>query len=746
MKKTPDKQTEPKEPGLLQTALDITREVLEPAREPATEIVQSTMRSAAGALRFLRVSAGDTLTGMDRVIDDSTRPKPLGANAAKPQIMIESARRFFGSAYDMAIRGARQFEITEPADYSRLPKLMDDTDEDNRLKSDIIQRLGSRLDTKLNFKAEIDQLTRIAFELRIPPARLISFLMTDEVIGVMVDQAIGYHHSRRRTSSWLARVASTTESIETKLLVGAKKLEKKPIPQEVEVELIAKLEFFRDTFDPGDQKYTIVRLVEELSADYPDYDIPRFLQAHKNYLMDALKGRSTSVRMFSPKHIEAITLEGYKKCAGESEENALKFIEINLPQFFRVVKSAPDTADLPQGLEPGTSYVFIDTAKLQRFFKQYAATLRKAGLGPVRFRRTIMDLCETQCDGTGPDLVIKGGKKISHKKFSDFSELKAGLQDMITEETKHSGSHIDVVDLLSDPENVPPSLEEDFKLFFKEDGSFSDAYYTRVRNLFSLVLESSKGGKAKQETFHDIREKLSKVFEAINEYLIDYDTSQGLPPVAQVKEVMEENEYGNLVKIACTTDDPKVRAAACAKIQLAMLHFSIIYSPRYVFQDHDAKQIKLRLERLHNGLRIKRNDEGKLPLVKIKFIDEPGGKVYVLDYDPDEDDTELRKHFNVSDLHLVPVKFGGIDCYIMPVGVDGKGDPIDYAEVSELDLEDLQYIGKKDPKSSKTKILRREKYRAKDITDLIRMTFIAKTPEELFKLKEHIEREYLSFG
>lgn len=698
--------------------------------------MRSTMMGAANLLRFARVASGRTLEAAGTKIDSMLTPTPLDRQAPKTLQVIAVAKGLVRTTYKKIVEASREIEIAEPIDYSKLPNLLDDHDEDVRFKSDIVHRLGSRLDTKLNLRAEIEQLTRIAFEIGIEPQKLTEFLESDQIIEIMIDVAINYPHSRRRTSSLLARIGSTSESIESKLMAAADKFTKKEMPLEIETEILAKLQFFRDDFKPGDQKYTVVRLVEELSNDYPEYDIPGFMRKNKQYLIDAIKGAPTRELPAGKNHIRNLIIQGYRKCAAESEENAVKFIRLNLPNLMQA------------RMEDDTPLLTINANEIQKFFRTLMSTMRKAGIGPVKFRRAIQDMFAEIHANIGVDVeqvLIKSGNTTRVEKVYSDEQLGSLIREMVSEATKHSGSYIDIVDLLSDPENVPPSLEEDHKLFFKEDGSFSDAYYHRVRSLFSLVLES-EGGKAKQEDFEQVRAKLSTAFEAINHYLKDYDEALGLPPIAQIREVVEENEYGNLVRLACTTEDKTVRAAACAKIQLAMLHYSIAYSPRFVFQDHDAKQIKLRLERLRNGLVIKHNAEGKVPVRKIRFIENIGGLVYVMDDDPDEPETEIPVVSDLNEMYLIPAKLGGTECFVMPVGVDEGGSPIDYAEVGEIDLKTFEYIGKKSSESGKTKILRREKYRAKDITDLIRMTFVVKSFVEFFKLKDHIEREYLSFG
>lgn len=614
------------------------------------------------------------------------------------------------------------------------PELLDDHPADALLKSDIVADLESPIGIAAPFIEEIERIARTCFDRGIPSGRLIGFLESKDILELLMDEVLDGSHYRG--SNIRAMVSSAMDALIHILENRVSKKGKKKVDGEIEKDLMKKLEYFKAHYDPHDKKRTISNFIKELEKNYNQYDILTWTEENKAIFIEIIRGRAeeeydeNDPPSHETRHVANIVNEVYE-ARGRLEPE--KYIELELGNFFLEYKYSDDE-DTPAyirraigtEIEKNKSIFVIDLDELKSFFDNELQKLQSPNSNLLQLRENLINSCIQRISNVGdsPAVVIFVEKSRLSDPCSnlDKSDLIETIVQKITETCQFVSSHVDVRNLLFDPMGVPPEMMENYKDWYDEEGELDKTAYRRyLRGIFGHKTVK-RDGDTKDEEFEKLRNRATAIFENVNAYVASITESLGIPRVT-VPSVVEVNDYAELVKIVCTTKDPRERFAARRKIELAALMYTCMITPRCVYREYEARATKDVLEHSRRGIDYVGYEQDK-----VYFVDNPG---YAPREIPEENLAEVPEGTSVKEIALIPIKFGGeIECHLLPTS----------------DEDPFEYMSQKSLFSMLTNLLNEDNKRAKDMTDILRMTFVVKTVEDLDALQENIETNYISFG
>lgn len=659
---------------------------------------------------------------------------------------------------------ARDFRLIEKINIHGTPKLLSDDDLDNALKSDIIDNLDSRIGTAVPFMEEIETIARVCFDRGIPADRLVAFLESEDVLTFLVEEVLAYSHSRYRGSNIKAIVASVIDTVIYKLEHFAARKRKEPVNAVIAGELEDKIAYFKKTYDPKDKRCTVFNFIRRLKKAYPNYDVATWLKVNKSILVEMLRGRpeeqydeeTTNPRS---RHVANMVDDVYEQ---RGQINPDQFIRLNLNKFF--IYYNPSDMDTPAfirvhadttGIHKISKICVIDIRGIVEFFDEIMPRIQSGGTTLIELRKKIIEACEERIctqmithdkiivrDSEGNYKVWKvidrdpfreaptGTDVIDRMEFSDY------VAREITASCQVISSHIDVGNLLVDPLRIPPEIRKHYEDWFTQEGDLRKGpYHQYLRGIFGQTKKQTTGTKPERrrqqlEEFETIKRRVSEIFERVNEHLASVSDNLGIPPIT-LADIAAINDYAELVKIACTSSNLTRCFCARRKIELAILTYTCMVTPRKVYQEHEAKEVKRVLEGTAQGIKTFPEEQ------VVTFLDYPDGDVREIKGDDDPASriqSVQRRKFRLIRAQVA----NNINCHVLSVASEADGD--------EGETNPLEYIGKKSLNSMITRLLTGEDKRAKDITDLLRMTFVVESIEDLVSLQEHLENNYISFG
>lgn len=615
------------------------------------------------------------------------------------------------------------------------PVLLDEHSEDLMLKSDIVDDLESRIGVAAPFIEEIERIGKACFDRGIPAERLIAFLESKDVLNFLINVVL--EKSRYRGSNLESMIVSAIDALIYRLENFAdKKRRKRKVNQETETNLMKKLKYFQANYDPRSKKYTISRFIKELETQYAGYDIISWIKKHKALFIELIRGRAEEkYNEDNPppdetRHVANIVNDVYQ-ARGQLEP--AKFIESNFDRFFSEYNSA-DVQNAPAFLrkiagikdQEYQTICVIDLDELKLFFDEKLQKLQNHNLNLLQLRGELIDACSRKINGINllPAVLIFSNQSGVSEICSDSDKniLIEAVTGKIRETCQFVSSHVDVKNLLFDPIGIPPEMEKNYEEWFDDDRELNQTAYRRyLRGIFGHTTVTREG-ETKDEQFNRLKIRATAIFEQVNEYLVSVSAGLGIPPIT-VDSVQEVNDYAELVKIVCTTKDPRERFAARRKIELAALMYTCMITPRYVYREYEAKATKAALEHSSRGIDYQSDRHDA-----VWFVDNPDAQPAKVEL---KDLVKLPDKTPVQQISLIPVKFGGeIKCHLTPTSAD----------------DEFEYMAQKSLFSMLTNLLNEDNKRAKDMTDILRMTFVVDSIEDLAALQKYLETNYISFG
>lgn len=639
-------------------------------------------------------------------------------------------RRYFNIKIGRTMMAARNLgrnmRLFDKVNTQTSPRLLDDDYEDRSLKRDIVADLNRRIALRAPLFEVIETIGRTCFDLGIPAEKLISFLESDDVMDLLIDKVLTRKHSRWNGDNAKSIIATSLETGIYKCEAVKTSREKRPVDEETGDEIRRKIVYFQDHYNPQRKENTVVKFLKELESKYAEYDVLGWLKKNKHLLVTLVRGgRNTQSR-----HVANMVNEIY---IARARLNPAQFIELNLYQFFSAyeiegIHEAPAFVRAMSGVNlddhsSGTICHF-DLERLAGFFARQLKKISGPEMNLLQLRRELIEGCIRKIDSIRPSpaaiiFLDQPGKaqSFSFERATVITELTA----RITDACQVVSSHVDIRNLLYDPMGVPPEMQQNYRDWYDGEGKLNVTDYRHfLRGIFGH--KKLKDGTTKDEHFDKLKRRATEMFQGVNEYLASVTTDLGLPPIT-VPSVQQVNDYAELIKIVCTTEDPRERFAARRKIELAALMYTCTIAPRYAYQDLEARATKADLEHSRRGIDYQSDVNDK-----VYFIDDPN-------FGPREISADRRSDLSpdtpIKEIELIPVKFGGeIKCHLMPTSAD---DP-------------FEYMGKKTLFNMLTNLLNEDNKRAKDMTDILRMTFVADSEAQLTALQRYIETHYISFG
>jgi len=671
--------------------------------------------------------------------DEVPREEIMGIRA---KMKAKVARLLHG-----VIDSMRRSRVLESTDLTKLPTLIaTNSEEDLRTKADINDILDSRVGAFLPFLDEMRVIGTYAFGRGISSEKLIEYFETDQILDVMISELLSVEDSRFRGTSVYALIRSLIKSASRKLKTLNVRMGKRPVTDELEEKMKRNIAYFTSHYDPHDRENTISRFAKELMQTYHEYDVADWLKKNRRLLKEIIGGNKI-------KHVPNIIREVYEECG---RTNPKKFIELNMPAFLFQQTNGGDFEIHPtirkklarEGIDE--PHVFIDLEQLEYFFTETMPRIETERNNLMALRSGIVDVCMTEIELTGVKAVVSRGADLKYnaKKFETTGELQDWIRQTVTYSCRVVSSNVDVGNLLVDPLDVPDEIKRNYETCFNEEGKVDEKEYQKfLIRLFghtAIVEEEGTQGKtapatgepskliARVEQFDKIRKRIIRLFKEADNYVDSVIAKTGVVPMGDIvlEETKTTNDYAELIRIACKDPSSRKRFEARRKIELAVLIYNCLGTQRYVNQDHDAMAVRAVLESRKDRLQTVRTGQ----IRTVRFLDYKDGTTKILGKKERVANSDL---YEVREEQLIPANFAGEKCYLIPADNGGAG-----GETSER-----EYVSEKTLNSMLTNLINdREKRGAKDLTDLIRMTFVVDDNNKFDVIRRHIERGYVGFG
>lgn len=652
------------------------------------------------------------------------------------QVLRDDPDSPLGIIIALGVQNGQEYRIIDKVDLHNTPSLLDDAQADIMAKSDIVEDLDSRIGIDAPFIEEIERIGTTCFDRGIPADRLKAFLESEDVLGFLVGEVLHREDSVYRRGNAKAIISSVVETLIKKMEKRLSRAKKYPVTAEVEAWIIAKIAYFGEEYDPRDKKYTIANFITELEKRFPEYDLFGWLSKNKKLITTLIRGREEGEydpikNSNSKRHVGEIIDEVYLK---RGQLNPEQFINLHLADFFQVYNQ-DNIADSPSfimksiGLNKKdmNGVAIVDLKEMEDFFNYSMIKLQNDDQSLVQLREKLIHCCLARMRTNGQRIekiiFIRNGIS-SYEDLDSDSAAEESFSQTVIDHCRTVSSHVDVRNLLSDPKTIPPEIAKNYEEWFSAEGKIKkQIYYRYLRKVFGQMEAKGEDDadddsiRLEDEKFEKVRLRISDIFEMVDMYLASISIQLNIPSI-QLGQIKNVNDYAELVKICCTSEDPQERFAARRKIELAFLLYSCQIAPRYVYQDYEAKAVKKVLER-KGGIEIMEDEE-----MSLIFQDNPDGSI--------TDITNTNEsRVGAYSIPLIPANFAGVKCGLLP---------------ANNDKEHPDYMSKKTINSMLTNLLNEENKRAKDMTDLLRMTFVVDTMEDLVKIQEYIDTNYISFG
>lgn len=706
----------------------------------------------------------------------------------KEQVNIEEVQGVIRRAILKTISGMREARLIESVPPDQLPELIPGNAQKSAELGNIIRDfIDSPVANKLSFADEIMTVVRShAFAAGVQPENLIKYFQNDWILNLLMKELLHSDETAfRNTTAW-SQITSAMKSIARKLRTRAERKSRKEVQKgsnvgievndtaEMKLEKIfaprnagvatdeklrAHIAYFGVHYNPRDRKKTVSNFIKNLQAKYPDDDVLGWLKKNKKTLREIFVGKE-AIRLavggdestiFT--HLADAINDAYLQCAIEDPR---KYMDMEVPNFIGSYNNRTAQMDkmLATAGRVGEPAVIIDLPELLFFFHKKVEKISRASdkHSLVSLKGYLADACVAYIMAKYPNARTAFVREDDHpvqslETFGSTSELIQAVKDMVLEKCQIISSHLDVRNLLEDPDSTPPEIQGHYQKWYPKRGTFKQGSYQRFldtifRHVVREELESDPipavnddpGAsletrvtdtlEVRPEDSEKVYDRVERVFKKVDAYLHSISKDLGIPEI-NCGEIRDCKNYAELVKIACKHENPKIRFAARRKLELAGLAYSLMGTPRYVYQDYESRAIKAFMQTAPGGLKINRKKEKE----RVEFIDPPDGKVSIVKQGRGSRD-------GIKKAELIHANFADTPCYVVPTN--------DLNEKKSSD--EYDYIRQKSFNSMMTNLLGAEGKRASDLTDLQAMTIVVKNLEDLKKIQRHVEANLMSFG
>ena len=690
-------------------------------------------------------------------------------------------RPFLGPQYTGEIE--KQLRINR----KDLPNLLDDIIDDFRLKTSILADLNTHVSIKLPLYENINRIGKFAFAYNVDADNLINFFR-DPIIARLII---------------INTIEGSTKDPE------AKGQQLKKVDRKLEIKLFENIKSFISLYNPGNTRYTISKFLEKLTEKYPKHNLREWFSNNVDTFVNDKIIASESQKIV-PKVVYQSYLESGKKEPRKYIKQHLKYIlniEANLPIQKKKANEIINTQ---------ASILTLDLNWLEDQFYEDLEKISSEEFSLLEIKEMLIELMKEKVAvfDSNIDIMVVRFNNIEKTVIDNISsndqvieELKQQIDSSINPKFKNQG----LLSLKIAKRSIPPEIQNQYRRFFDKKTTikgrrYSEHYYTQIKSMFQ-VIKKVQNEQVEKESIKKIESLLSEIFIHVNKHIRKFHTSLEINDVAVFDEVENENNYAELVKIAATNQNPRIRYSAVLKLEMAKLIYNIRYNPRNVYQKHDARQVSVRLLQEAGGIRIEKDAK----LERFQFFDYKDGKMQSINtedqiYIGQEEDADLLT------MDLLPATFGDIDVHLIADDqykdalktlfkgsfninmvqddklkkllasfsnalsskrskrarrkvAHTKQELTSYLKltykmvnISEANLTSFvrqnkifhegyfEFVSQKSEYSLITKLIRKHDIREKDITDLVRMTVVVKNEEDLSRVCQHIEDKYISFG
>ncbi|MDP2642257.1 MAG: hypothetical protein Q8P62_00245 [Candidatus Peregrinibacteria bacterium] len=694
----------------------------------ATDVVTSGIGTEISkAVDATRMGGRRLIMGtIDRIDTFADRPE------GQQQTLTESILQLGAKTAREGIALAKKARIIDAVNIQKLPRLLEDDEEDILFKAHIVDVLTAGFGTMSTFQDLITFVSNISFNKGIPAEKLTRFFESERILKLLLQKVFDEESLSYRSPNILALVGSTMGIASKALRARGEKREKKKTDEKTRIELDKKLNKFKENYKP-ESKYTVSEFIKRLKEKYSEYDLcpwlesrmPFFMEMLRGYKSETMEGRSFK-RITGIKHIKNMVNSSY---IGRTKNHNLheEFIRTNLVKFFHVL--TPQQIGAPWKNIDQMPCFLIEIEELSSFFKQLERVkTRETGEGQMI--DAIKRICIEEIQGSAD--MSKGITLLIHKDMtaevvtiSDPKDVPGKMAEIIDEAIKVSSPHINTKNLLVNPEGIPERIASEYDRIFDGEGQINQRKYNAMlRSIFEHIDEDQQKG----ERLDAIKKRIDVIFHKVNELLVDASIDTGTKIPHEIEEILEINEYSELVKIACTEKDKRKRYAARLKIELTWLTYRGSYMPRFAFVESDSRKVKAKMEATPEDIQVDRDE----PVKVIKFIDNKTGDPEIIGEESAAEEKVVEEGMvDLGELKLIPAKFAGQNCYLLHNG-DSKSDN--------------GYINPKTLRSMVINRIRERSMAFEEITDMIRMTFVVEDMDELKALKEGINTSHASLG
>ncbi len=525
-------------------------------------------------------------------------------------------------------------------DLERLPALSEDPIEDIRLKTNIITDINTEVSITLPIYESIKRISMFAFGKDIKSDNLISFLQNPHIIKLMI-QNIVLHNTTPNSG--------------------------KQVDEETGKTIYKYLQSFQENFDPKDTQYTISIFLKKLTEKFDGYDLQKWLLEN----MDTFK--MSLITSESKRIIPKIIYESYLE---EGIKDPKKYIKQNIKH---ILSFKPNTRvkvrDGDQFINQQMPVLIFDMGWLKTQFKIDIEGLESEQHNIIELINILKEVIVEEINSLSEPVNVVQVRtefvKTSTIFFEKQSQIKKFLTAKIDDAINIKSPQNSLTNFSFPVESTPPQLIDEYDRFFdakdtREGNPYSDSYYKQLRGTFGVIETKEGKEEIEKESIRIIRNRLANIFKDVNSHIKAFHASLELGEVAIFKEVEEQNEYAELVKLAVKHENERIRYAARIKIDLAKIIFNLRFNPANVYQERHAKQVKLRLMKDPNGIRIDEN----INLVDLEFIETKKGAIrpasnedlIAVQKSSEETKTEDERIFRVS---LLPARFGEVNGYLL---------------------------------------------------------------------------------
>lgn len=626
---------------------------------------------------------------------------------------------------------AKNLHLIDPVNLSKLPQLSDDPTEDMELKRMAVRELMTGKGYSLPLAQELGRFASITFYRKIPPERLIDFFQNLTVLRLMLSQHIQAANSPSNATNAGELVTMGMVYISESIRAYAQRLDKLPVNAEIEASLRADIEYFKAHYDPQNKNNTVHNfmlslvspvqsgdsLEENSPRDYSDYDVATWLESHLGLIAQILHESDDQGHSRKP-HIANMIFGAYEQLGQDDPE---RFIAIYLP---RIISYQNTSGDAQFGV------LQFNLQYLQEFFNEIVPRIQTPENTPVKLRKIILGQCRKYIEAhPGAEGICIVGSYPDTLAVRTDRDIYAGLEELVLKQTKILR---DDTSASVDLESIAGEFDRYYKEFFDDSGVLPRAYNRHIRQMFELITIDPNDEEAVEthEKMQGIKARLSGIFEQANKYLDQINETLGLQSEkGKFPAVFATNSLSELVKIYHDFKGQEKGYLALSKYCLALSIYTSMYSPSFVERQHNAKHIKLRLEKSGAGLFFDPEEVAKT----LYFIENQDGAVQEIS-SPDQSRPDGAE---VKSVKLLPATFGTIPCYVLAareLGTDGI-EAGEYLSVKSLFSGAIKRIRKRSKGED-----------VSEITDQLRMTLVADTPEQLQNIQEYIEKNYVSLG